>query len=90
MDNFSQNHRLRNDNQRGRTENYSKEDNFREKGEYHKSYRNEQNKTRNDQHRNNWDENYRGGNNYNRGRRGRGGSSVFVNSNLKQNPRGNE
>ncbi|XP_025420368.1 YTH domain-containing family protein 1 isoform X2 [Sipha flava] len=82
-ENFIHSHRSRTDNPRGRNDNYSKEDNFREKNEYHKN-------NRNDQHHQNWDENYRGRNNYIRGRRGRSGSSVYVNSNLKQTPRGSE
>lgn len=85
MENFNRNHRSRNDSNRGRNENYSKDDNFREKTEYQKH--GDQNKIRNDQLRN-WDEPYRGGNN--RVRRGRGGPSVYFNSNLKQNPRSNE
>jgi len=88
LENFGHNHRSRTDNYRGRNENYSREDSFQDNSEHHKNYRNDQNKIRND-HRA-WDENYRGGNTYNKGRRGRGGSSVFVNSNLKQTSRGIE
>ncbi|XP_026815525.1 YTH domain-containing family protein 1 isoform X2 [Rhopalosiphum maidis] len=86
LENHSHNHRSRTDSYRGRNENFSKEDNFRE----HKNYRNDQNRIRNDHHCN-WDEQYRGGNNFNRGRRGRGGGPfVFVNSNLKQTDRSYE
>ncbi|VVC32946.1 Hypothetical protein CINCED_3A015358 [Cinara cedri] len=84
FENFSHSHRSKIEIHKGRNENYSKEDNFSDR-----SHRSDQNKIRNDQHRN-WDDNYRGGYNYNRGRRGRGGPSVFINSNLKQTPRSNE
>ncbi|XP_027851386.2 YTH domain-containing family protein 1 isoform X3 [Aphis gossypii] len=86
LENYNHNHRPRTDSHRGRNENFSKEDNFRE----HKTYRSDQNRIRNDHH-SNWDEQYRGGNNINRGRRGRGGGpSVYVNSNLKQTNRSYE
>ncbi|XP_015365167.1 PREDICTED: YTH domain-containing family protein 3 isoform X2 [Diuraphis noxia] len=86
FENFSHNHRPRTDNYRGRNDNNSKEDNFRE---HNKTHRSDQNRNRNDHHCNS-DEQYRSGNNFNRGRRGRGGPSVFVNSNLKQTNRGYE
>ncbi|XP_060836960.1 YTH domain-containing family protein 1 isoform X2 [Rhopalosiphum padi] len=86
LENYSHNHRPRTDSYRGRNENFSKEDNFRE----HKNYRSDQNRIRNDHHCN-WDEQHRGGNNFNRGRRGRGGGPfVFFNSNLKQTNRSYE
>ncbi|XP_025203939.1 YTH domain-containing family protein 1 isoform X3 [Melanaphis sacchari] len=86
FENNSHNHRPRTDSYKGRNENFSKEDNFRE----HKTYRSDQNRIRNDYHCN-WDEQHKGGNNFNRGRRGRGGGPfVFVNSNLKQTNRNYE
>lgn len=89
MENINHSQGSRIDSHRNRNDNYGKEDNFQDKGEHHKNHRYDQNKIRNEQHRN-CDEQFRGGNNYNRIRRPRGGPFVFVNSNLKQTPRGNE
>ncbi|XP_050419651.1 YTH domain-containing family protein 1 isoform X2 [Adelges cooleyi] len=83
----SQSHRGRTENHRNRNDNgQSKDDNNRDKGEHIRNHRSDQNKSRD--HQRNWEEHKT--NSYNRGgRRGRGGPSVFINSNLKQT-RGDE
>ncbi|XP_050540113.1 YTH domain-containing family protein 3 [Daktulosphaira vitifoliae] len=87
LENCNQNLRGRNDNHRNRNENRDhKDDNHQEKNEHTKNHRNnEVNKNHSDQ-QGNWDNNK---GSYNRGRRGRNGSSVYINSSLKQ-PRSDE